>query len=77
MLRCKHYLYHLQFVFNLNTTFWVKNTLLIKNTNLSKILNQFYGVIFQHFDLQNMGVCRQLFTSFTIYCLNSIIWNTK
>jgi hypothetical protein len=26
MVRCKRYLYHLQFVFNLNTTFWDKNT---------------------------------------------------
>jgi hypothetical protein len=30
MVRCKRYLYHLQFVFNLNTTFWDRNTLLIK-----------------------------------------------
>ena len=30
MVRCKRYLYHLQFVFNLNTAFWDKNTLFDK-----------------------------------------------
>lgn len=61
MVRCKRYLYHLQFVFNLNTTFWDKNRLFDKKKyNFMKNIKSdlFFNI---------MDVCRKLFSSFTIY----------
>ena len=61
MVRCKRYSYHLQFVFNLNTTFWDKNRLFDKKKyNFMKNINSdlFFNI---------MDVCRQLFSSFTVY----------
>ena len=63
MVRCKRYLYHLQFVFNLNTTFWDKNTLFDKKKKKYNFMKNIKSDLF--FNI--MDVCRKVFSSFTIY----------
>jgi len=78
IVRCKRYLYHLQFVFNLNTTFLGKTTLFDKKDNFMENIKSVLLSYFSTFWSAKYGcMWTIIYFIYNLLSLHSLIWNSK